>query len=92
MTEVEEVITNRQQKALKRAPRQAPAQLDRIRKDTLLGMALSNVVAQKSYWSRCHFYPLTAAYHMLKNGAPSIGTSEQTTLTTAQKASKFCNC
>jgi len=68
MTEVEEVKTNWQQKALKRAPRQTPAQLDRIRKDTLLGMTLSNVVAQKSYWSRCHFYPLAAAYRMLKNG------------------------
>jgi Mn2+/Fe2+ NRAMP family transporter len=43
--EVEEVKNNRGEKPLKRAPRQAPEQLGRIRKDTYLGMALSNIVA-----------------------------------------------
>lgn len=43
--EVEEVKTTRGEKALTRAPRQAPAQLERIRIDTYIGMALSNIVA-----------------------------------------------
>jgi NRAMP (natural resistance-associated macrophage protein)-like metal ion transporter len=43
--EVEEVKNNRGEKALKRAPRQAVIQLGRIRIDTYLGMALSNIVA-----------------------------------------------
>jgi len=43
--EVEEVKNNRGEKALKHASRQAPVQLGRIRIDTYLGMALSNLVA-----------------------------------------------
>ena len=43
--EVEEVRNNRGEKALKRAPDQADAQLGRIRVDTYLGMAFSNLVA-----------------------------------------------
>jgi NRAMP (natural resistance-associated macrophage protein)-like metal ion transporter len=43
--EVEEVKNNRGEKPLKRAPRQAPAQLGRSWIDTYFGMALSNIVA-----------------------------------------------
>ncbi len=43
--EVEEVRNHHGQKALKRAPRQATVQLERIRMDTYVGMALSNLVA-----------------------------------------------
>jgi NRAMP (natural resistance-associated macrophage protein)-like metal ion transporter len=43
--EVEEIKNNRGEKALKRAPRQAAEQLGRIRVDTYLGMAFSNLVA-----------------------------------------------
>jgi hypothetical protein len=42
---VEEVRCNRGEKALKRAPAQASAQLDRIRTDPYVGMGFSNVVA-----------------------------------------------
>lgn len=43
--EVEEVRNHHGEKALKRAPRQASVQLERIRMDTYVGMALSNLVA-----------------------------------------------
>jgi Mn2+/Fe2+ NRAMP family transporter len=43
--EVEEVRTNRGEKALKHAPAQAVAQLGRIHTDTYVGMAFSNIVA-----------------------------------------------
>ena len=43
--EVEEINNNEADKALRRAPRQAAAQFGRIRLDTYLGMALSNIVA-----------------------------------------------
>jgi len=43
--ESEEVKNHHGEKALKRAPRQAGVQLERIRMDTYVGMALSNLVA-----------------------------------------------
>jgi Mn2+/Fe2+ NRAMP family transporter len=43
--ESEEVKNHHGEKALKRAPRQAEVQLERIRMDTYVGMALSNLVA-----------------------------------------------
>src|SRR5580693_3044230 len=43
--EVEEVRANHGEKALRHAPAQATVQLDRIRTDTYVGMAFSNVVA-----------------------------------------------
>jgi Mn2+/Fe2+ NRAMP family transporter len=43
--EVEEQRAAPHEKPLKHAPRQAPAQLDRMRGDTYLGMAFSNVIA-----------------------------------------------
>jgi NRAMP (natural resistance-associated macrophage protein)-like metal ion transporter len=43
--EAEEVATHSGEKRLKDAPRQAPAQFRRIRFDTLVGMAFSNLIA-----------------------------------------------
>jgi NRAMP (natural resistance-associated macrophage protein)-like metal ion transporter len=67
--EVEEVNNNRGEKALKRAPRQAPAQLGRIRKDTYLGMALSNIVA--------FFIILTTAATLHAHGQTTVATAAQ---------------
>ena len=67
--EVEEVKKNRGEEALKRAPRQAPVQLGRIRKDTYLGMALSNIVA--------FFIILTTAATLHAHGKTDIATAAQ---------------
>ena len=67
--EVEEVKSNRGEKALKRAPRQAPAQLGRIRMDTYLGMALSNIVA--------FFIILTTAATLHVHGQTDVATAAQ---------------
>ncbi len=67
--EVEEVKNHRGEKALKRAPAQAPVQLGRIRTDTYLGMALSNVVA--------FFIILTAAVTLHATGVQDVATAAQ---------------
>jgi NRAMP (natural resistance-associated macrophage protein)-like metal ion transporter len=67
--EVEEVKKNRGEKALKRAPSQAVAQLGRIRTDTYLGMGLSNVVA--------FFIILTAAASLHSQGISDVGTAAE---------------
>src|ERR1700756_3496848 len=67
--EVEEVKNNRGEKALKRAPAQAPVQLERIRTDTYLGMALSNIVA--------FFIILTAAVTLHAKGVHDVATAAQ---------------
>jgi NRAMP (natural resistance-associated macrophage protein)-like metal ion transporter len=67
--EVEEVKKNRGEKALRRAPRQARLQLERIRLDTYTGMALSNTVA--------FFIILTAASTLHAHGVTDVATSEQ---------------
>jgi NRAMP (natural resistance-associated macrophage protein)-like metal ion transporter len=65
--EVEEVHTHRGEKALKQAPAQAPGQLKRIRIDTYVGMAFSNVVA--------FFIILTAASTLHVHGIKDVQTS-----------------
>lgn len=60
---------NRGEKALKRAPAQASAQLDRIRTDTYVGMAFSNVVA--------FFIILTAASTLHIHGITEVATCAQ---------------
>jgi Mn2+/Fe2+ NRAMP family transporter len=65
--EVEEVRNNRGEKPLKRA--QAQEQLGRIRVDTYLGMALSNLVA--------FFIILSAAATLHAHGIAEISTSAQ---------------
>jgi NRAMP (natural resistance-associated macrophage protein)-like metal ion transporter len=67
--EVEEVKNNRGEKPLKQARRQAPAQLGRIRMDTYLGMALSNVVA--------FFIILTTAATLHAYGTTDVATAAQ---------------
>ena len=67
--EAEEVKNNRGEKSLKRAPSQAPAQLERIHSDTLVGMAFSNIVA--------FFIILTAAATLHVQGITSIATCAQ---------------
>jgi Mn2+/Fe2+ NRAMP family transporter len=67
--EVEGVRTTRGDKALKHAPRQAPAQFDRIRMDTYIGMALSNIVA--------FFIILTTAATLHAHGDTDISSAAQ---------------
>ena len=67
--EAEEVKNNRGEKALKRAPAQAPEQLERIHADTLVGMAFSNIVA--------FFIILTAAATLHAHGITNISTCAQ---------------
>jgi NRAMP (natural resistance-associated macrophage protein)-like metal ion transporter len=64
--EVEEVRANRGEKALKRAPAQAVAQLGRIHTDTYVGMAFSNIVA--------FFIILTAASTLHTHGILDVAT------------------
>ena len=67
--EVEEVKERDGAKPLVRAPRQAPAELKRIRLDTYLGMGLSNLVAL--------FIILTTAATLHAHGVTDIQTSAQ---------------
>jgi NRAMP (natural resistance-associated macrophage protein)-like metal ion transporter len=67
--EVEEVKNNRGEKPLKQAAGQASAQLSRIRVDTYLGMALSNIVA--------FFIILTTAATLHAHGTTDVATAAQ---------------
>jgi Mn2+/Fe2+ NRAMP family transporter len=67
--EVEEVEGHAPQHPVKQAPQQAPAQFARIRLDTFLGMAFSNIVA----WAII----LTAAATLHAQGQTDIQTAEQ---------------
>lgn len=67
--EVEEVRNNHGEKPLKRAPSQAREQLGRIRMDTYLGMAFSNLMA--------FFIILTTAATLHAQGITEISTSAQ---------------
>jgi len=67
--EVEEVEGHARQHPVKQAPQQAPAQFARIRLDTFLGMAFSNIVA----WAII----LTAAATLHAQGQTDIQTAEQ---------------
>jgi NRAMP (natural resistance-associated macrophage protein)-like metal ion transporter len=67
--EAEEAKNHRGEKALKRAPAQAPKQLQRIHADTLVGMAFSNIVA--------FFIILTAAATLHSHGITNISTCAQ---------------
>ena len=79
--EVEEVRNNRGEKALKRAPMQAEVQLGRIRIDTYLGMAFSNVVA--------FFIILTAASTLHLHGISQISTSAEAAAALEPLAGRF---
>jgi len=67
--EVEDVTLNAGEQPLKNAPKQAPTQLQRIRFDTFLGMAFSNLVA--------FFIILTAASTLYSHGLRDIQTADQ---------------
>ncbi len=79
--EVEEVRNNRGEKPLKRAPSQAQEQLGRIRVDTYLGMAFSNLVA--------FFIILTAAATLHAQGITEISTSAQAAKALEPLAGRF---
>jgi NRAMP (natural resistance-associated macrophage protein)-like metal ion transporter len=79
--EVEEVRANHGEKPLKRAPSQAQEQLGRIRIDTYLGMALSNVVAFSII--------LTAAATLHAHGIREISTSAQAAKALEPLAGRF---
>jgi NRAMP (natural resistance-associated macrophage protein)-like metal ion transporter len=67
--EAEEVKDRKDDKPLLRAPRQAPKQLWRIKLDTYLGMAASNIVA--------FFIMLTSAVTLYRHGDNNIQTATQ---------------
>jgi NRAMP (natural resistance-associated macrophage protein)-like metal ion transporter len=79
--EAQEVKNNRGEKALKRAPGQARTQLERIRLDTYVGMAFSNVVA--------FFIILTAASTLHVHGVTQIATSAQAASALEPLAGRF---
>jgi Mn2+/Fe2+ NRAMP family transporter len=81
--EVEEVKNNRGEKALKRAPQQAAAQLGRIRLDTYLGMAFSNIVA--------FFIILTTAATLHVHGDLQISSSAQAAQALAPLAGRWAS-
>ena len=68
-TEVEEVEAHRDQHPLKEAPEQAKDEFERIRLDTLIGMAASNIVA--------FFIILTAAVTLHANGKTDINSAAE---------------
>jgi NRAMP (natural resistance-associated macrophage protein)-like metal ion transporter len=67
--EVEEMESAPREKALKRASRQAPAELQRIKIDTYLGMAFSNFIA--------YFIILTVAVTLNAHGKTDIDSAAQ---------------
>lgn len=81
--EAEEVKNNRGEKALKRAPAQAPKQLQRIHADTLIGMAFSNIVA--------FFIILTAAATLHTHGITNISTCAQAASALEPIAGRFAS-
>jgi NRAMP (natural resistance-associated macrophage protein)-like metal ion transporter len=79
--EVEEVTQNEGEKPLKAALSQAPKQLERIRIDTYVGMAFSNIVA--------FFIILTAAATLHAAGITEISTSAQAAKALEPLAGRF---
>jgi Mn2+/Fe2+ NRAMP family transporter len=79
--EVEEVTQNEGEKPLKVVPGQAPKQLERIRIDTYVGMAFSNIVA--------FFIILTAAATLHAGGITGISTSAQAAKALEPLAGRF---
>jgi NRAMP (natural resistance-associated macrophage protein)-like metal ion transporter len=80
-SEVEEVKERHGAKPLGRAPEQAPAELHRIRIDTLVGMGLSNLVALSII--------LTTAATLHAHGVTNIQTSAQAAEALRPIAGKF---
>ena len=79
--EAEEVRVRPGEKALRKAPHQAPAQLRRIRIDTYAGMGISNLVA--------FFIMLTAAATLHAHGGQEIQTAAQAAQALQPLAGRF---
>jgi Mn2+/Fe2+ NRAMP family transporter len=79
--EVEEVTLRTEDQPLKKAPRQAPEQFQRIKFDTYTGMFFSNVVA--------FFIILTTAATLHAHGITQIQTADQAALALEPLAGKF---
>jgi NRAMP (natural resistance-associated macrophage protein)-like metal ion transporter len=79
--EVEDVTVNAGEKPLKQAPGQSDEQFERIRVDTYVGMALSNIVA--------FFIILTAAVTLHAHGIVDIQTADQAAKALEPLAGKF---
>jgi NRAMP (natural resistance-associated macrophage protein)-like metal ion transporter len=81
--EVEDLESVPQEKALKRAPSQGPEHLQRIKLDTYLGMAFSNVVA--------YFIILTVAVTLNAHGKTNIDSAEQAAAALRPIAGQFAS-
>ncbi|MBV9733065.1 MAG: divalent metal cation transporter, partial [Verrucomicrobia bacterium] len=81
--EVEDLESVPQEKALKRAPSQGPEHLQRIKLDTYLGMAFSNVVA--------YFIILTVAVTLNAHGKTNIDSAEQAAVALQPIAGQFAS-
>jgi NRAMP (natural resistance-associated macrophage protein)-like metal ion transporter len=79
--EVEEVTLNADERPLRKAPQQAPAQFQRIRFDTYLGMFFSNAVA--------FFIILTTAATLHAHGITEIQTADQAARALEPLAGRF---
>jgi NRAMP (natural resistance-associated macrophage protein)-like metal ion transporter len=79
--EVEDVNLNAKEQPVKDAPKQAPAQLQRIQFDTFLGMAFSNLVA--------FFIILTSASTLYSHGIRDIQTADQAARALEPLAGRF---
>jgi len=79
--EAEDVRTTAADQPLKRKPQQAPVQLGRIRVDTFIGMALSNIVA--------FFIILTTATTLHAHGQTDIQTATQAAKAIEPLAGRF---
>ena len=80
--EVEEVKTHRDVHSLRRAPAEAPTALKRIRRDTLIGMGFSNLIA--------YFIILATAATLHAHGITAIETSEQAAEALRPIAGELC--
>jgi NRAMP (natural resistance-associated macrophage protein)-like metal ion transporter len=79
--EVEEVTLHADEKPLRKAPEQAPAQFQRIRFDTYIGMFFSNIVA--------FFIILTTAATLHAHGITEIQTANQAARALEPLAGRF---
>jgi NRAMP (natural resistance-associated macrophage protein)-like metal ion transporter len=79
--EVEELSIHPEEKPLKRAPEQAASEIHRIRFDTYIGMAFSNLVA--------FFIILTAAATLHAHGILDVQTADQAALALKPLAGRF---
>ncbi len=80
--EVEEIRTHDDEHALRGAPGEAPAALKRIRRDTIVGMAFSNLIA--------YFIILATAATLHQHGITNIATSSEAAEALRPIAGELC--